>query len=119
MQKSELTLHVPLMSKARPRSFRGQTVPYMPPAYKKWKAAVRAQLAEWWVAEPLEEVLSIRMDFQGPARSDLDNLLGAVLDCGNELVWKDDRVSVIKSIVGTHEKAKESDQQIKLTLWYR
>ena len=37
VQTNELVLNVPLMSKARPRSMAGRSVPYMPPAYKKWK----------------------------------------------------------------------------------
>ena len=114
----ELVLNVPLMSKARPRSMAGRSVPYMPPAYKKWKKEVRAQMAEWWVDEPLELVYLVRMTFKGPQRQDLDNLLGAVLDAGNNLIWKDDRVSVISRLVGEHQKAKTTEQQIVLKLIY-
>ena len=85
MVARRITLHVPLMSKARPRSFSGQKVPYMPAAYKKWKADVRAQLAEWWVDPPLETVNVLSLRFAGPCRADLDNLMGAILDCGNKL----------------------------------
>lgn len=118
MVARRITLHVPLMSKARPRSFSGQKVPYMPAAYKKWKADVRAQLAEWWVDPPLETVNVLSLRFAGPARADLDNLMGAVLDCGNQLVWRDDRVSVISKIVGEHKKAKQKDSTIEIRIWY-
>jgi len=53
-----------------------------------------------------------------PARADLDNLMGAILDCGNQLVWRDDRVSVISKIVGEHKKAKEKDSTIEIRIWY-
>lgn len=118
MVARRITLHVPLMSKARPRSFSGQKVPYMPAAYKKWKADVRAQLAEWWVDPPLETVNVLSLRFAGPARADLDNLMGAILDCGNQLVWRDDRVSVISKLVGEHKKAKQKDSTIEIRLWY-
>ena len=118
MVARRITLHVPLMSKARPRSFSGQKVPYMPAAYKKWKADVRAQLAEWWVDPPLETVNVLSLRFAGPARADLDNLMGAILDCGNKLVWRDDRVSVISKIVGEHKKAKAEESTIEIRIWY-
>lgn len=118
MVARRITLHVPLMSKARPRSFSGQKVPYMPAAYKKWKADVRAQLAEWWVDPPLETVNVLSLRFAGPARADLDNLMGAILDCGNQLVWRDDRVSVISRLVGEHKKAKAEESTIEIRIWY-
>ena len=118
MRQARIVLHVPLMSKARPRAFRGQAVPYMPAAYKKWKANVRAQLSEWWTDPPLEVVNGLSKRFRGPARADLDNRMGAVLDCGNQICWKDDRVSVISTVTGHHERAPEKDAQIELKLWY-
>ena len=118
MVARRITPHVPLMSKARPRSFSGQKVPYMPSEYKRWKAAVRAQLAEWWVDPPLETVNVLSLRFAGPARADLDNLMGAVLDCGNQLVWRDDRVSVISKLIGQHKKAKQKDSTIEIRIWY-
>ena len=118
MVQRRITLHVPLVSKARPRAFSGQKVPYMPANYKKWKADVRAQLAEWWVEPPLEIVQVLTLKFRGPARADLDNLMGAILDCGNKLVWRDDRVSVISRLFGTHERAKAEESSIELRIWY-
>ena len=118
MHRVCITLHVPLTSKARPRSFSGQKVPYMPAKYKKWKAEVRAQLAEWWTEPPLEKVEIVTLKFKGPARADLDNLMGAILDTGNDLIWKDDRVSIISKLYGEFEKAKEADSQIELKIWY-
>jgi Holliday junction resolvase RusA-like endonuclease len=107
------------MSKARPRSFSGQKVPYMPAKYKKWKAEVRSQLAEWWTAPPLDEVQLVALKFMGPARGDLDNLQGAILDCGNNLIWKDDRVSIISKLYGEFKKTKEVDSQVQIKIWYQ
>jgi Holliday junction resolvase RusA-like endonuclease len=90
----------------------------MPAKYKKWKAEVRAQLAEWWTEPPLEKVEIVTLKFKGPARADLDNLMGAILDTGNDLIWKDDRVSIISKLYGEFEKAKEADSQIELKIWY-
>lgn len=118
MQQRELLLNVPLMSKARPRSFRGQITPYMPASYRKWQEMVRAQMAEWWTDPPLEVVNVLYVQFRGPARSDLDNLLGAVLDCGNRLLWKDDRVSIIRALTGEWKKAKPGEQSIYLRMYW-
>ena len=111
------TLDVPLMSKARPRST-AQRTPYMPAKYKRWKEDVRSQLAEWWVQPPLEQIAVVAFKFRGPARSDLDNLEGAILDAGNKLIWVDDRTSIIKKLWAEHEKAKQAESQIEIRLWY-
>lgn len=118
MVHERFTLHVPLMSKARPRAFSGQKTPYMPQAYKKWKKLARAQLAEHWTDPPLKKIEVVAFKFFGPARGDLDNLIGAVLDAGNQLVWEDDRVSIISRMQGEHEKAKTNEQKIEVRLWY-
>ena len=111
------TLDVPLMSKARPRST-AQRTPYMPARYKRWKADVRAQLAEWWIRPPVKEIAVLAFKFKGPARSDLDNLEGSILDAGNKLIWVDDRTSIIKKLWAEHEKAKQDESQIEIRLWY-
>lgn len=118
MMRESITIQLPLKSKARPRAFRGQAIPYMPPDYKKWKKDFRAQLAEWWVREPLEIVNVISFRFTGPARGDLDNLIGAVFDAGNGLVWVDDRVSVISKLSAEHIKAKAAQSSIEIRLWW-
>ena len=117
MVHQRFTLNVPLMSKARPRST-DQKKPYMPATYKKWKSLVRAQLAEHWTDPPLQKVEVLTFKFFGPARGDLDNLMGAVLDAGNRLVWEDDRVSIISKLHGEHEKAKTDEQKIEIRLWW-
>jgi Holliday junction resolvase RusA-like endonuclease len=118
MQSADFELNVPLMSKARPRSPRGGGRPYMPPAYMKWKATVRALLAEWWCEPPLQQVSCLVLTFRGPARGDLDNLAGAVLDSGNGLVWADDRVNVLPAMALRFTRAPKDKQSIYMkVIW--
>lgn len=118
MRTADFELRVRLMSKARPRTPKRGGRPYMPPAYMEWKATVRAMLAEWWTLPPLPEVRCLCLTFRGPARGDLDNLAGAVLDAGNGLIWTDDRVGVMPVMALRWAKAKEHDQSIYLkVIW--
>ena len=118
MREAEFLFRVPLMSKARPRSAPGGGRPYMPPAYMKWKSNLRGLMGEWWTMPPLECVNTLILTFTGPARGDLDNLAGAVLDSGNQLIWIDDRVSVISAIDLGWEKSKPADSSIYMKiLW--
>lgn len=118
MQTADFELRVPLMSKARPRSPRGGGRPYMPAAYMQWKATVRALLAEWWTDPPLEKVSCLVLTFRGPARGDLDNLAGAVLDSGNGLVWADDRVSVVPAMALRFTRVSQKQSSIYLkVIW--
>ena len=113
MSEMAQTFDVPLMSKARPR-FAGGKVPYMPKEYMKWKKDLRALMAEWWTDPPLEHVERIDLIFKGPARHDLDNLMGAVLDAGNDLIWCSDRCNVIPNLFGSWTKTKPADSSIYL-----
>lgn len=118
MRTADFELRVPLMSKARPRSPRGGGRPYMPKAYMQWKADVRAILAEWWAIPPLEQVNCLCLVFRGPARGDLDNLAGAVLDAGNGLIWVDDRLGVLPTMALRWVKTTKTNQSISLkVIW--
>jgi Holliday junction resolvase RusA-like endonuclease len=90
----------------------------MPKAYMSWKADVRAILAEWWTIPPLEDVRCLCLVFRGPARGDLDNLAGAVLDAGNGLIWRDDRVGVLPALALRWTKTPKADQSIYMkVIW--
>lgn len=118
MQTADFEIRVPLMSKARPRTAPGSSRPYMPKAYMDWKANVRAILGEWWTVPPLEAVNCLVLVFKGPARGDLDNLAGAVLDAGNALIWKDDRVGVMPTLALRWSKAAKNNQSIYMkVIW--
>ena len=118
MRTADFELRVPLMSKARPRMLRGGGRPYMPKAYMDWKADVRAILAEWWTIEPLDDVRCLCLSFRGPARGDLDNMAGAVLDAGNGLIWLDDRVGVLPTLALRWTKTPKANQSIYMkVIW--
>ena len=91
-------LHIPLrpMSKERPRSFSGQSRPYMSRNYKLWMKDCVAVMQEWWVGPPLEKTSYVWIEHHGAARGDLDNKDGSVFDALVKAgVIKDDNVNVV------------------------
>jgi Holliday junction resolvase RusA-like endonuclease len=112
------TFDISLMSKARPRFVAGK-VPYMPKQYMKWRKDLRAKMAEWWTDPPLEHVERMDLTFKGPARYDLDNLAGAVLDAGQDLVWTNDRCTVIPTLNLRWTKCKPADSSIYLKVYWK
>tara|TARA_B100000700_G_scaffold92309_1_gene104247 strand:+ start:168 stop:509 length:342 start_codon:yes stop_codon:yes gene_type:complete len=112
----EFIFHVPLMSKKRPR-FTGKTA-YMPKEYKEWKKNLAVQMKEWWTSEPLEKVERIHITFHGPARHDGDNLIGAVMDTANKIIWVDDRVKIIPNGCWSWKLGKQANSFIHLkVIW--
>ena len=120
MRTADLLLPYRPMSKPRPRATIKQSRPYMDKVYAEWKRQVRAVMGEWWVQPPLTQINCLIFTFRGPARGDLDNRVGAVLDAGNGLIWKDDNVTVIPAIAARWIKTpvKESSVYIKI-IWER
>lgn len=118
----QLTLPLPLMSKARPRFTRtGRT--YLPEAYRAWRHQAQDLLKGHWLAFDLPTVCSgrVALTFYGPARHDLDNLVGAVLDAGLpdkatgwRGCWRDDRVGVFPALQA--EWIRSRDQRIDLRI---
>ena len=120
MPRVEFTIPIVPKSKARPRSFQGQKVPYMDPIYKQWKRDVWSLASEFWTQDPLKKCKAIIVIFHGPARGDLDNLLGGVLDALTSVkakgkqpfeprLFEDDNVKVIDDIhlQWVHEPKKD------------
>ncbi len=107
-------IHLPMrpISKPRPRAFMGQRRPYNDPVYKQWIKQAKAHMSEFWTHEPLEKLKILYVVFRGPARGDLDNRLGAVMDAGNGIIWKDDKVTVIPSIDMKWLKTSEKEARI-------
>jgi len=116
MQTREFVLPLRPISKARPRSFQGQARPYMPVTYKNWIKDARMHLSEWWVDEPLEHVQMMYVNFYGPARGDLDNRVGSLLDAMNGLVIKDDNVNVLPRMRLSFTKTKTAEACIVIRL---
>ena len=119
MLKSQ-EIHLPLrpISKPRPRSLMGQRRPYNDPIYKRWIEQAKAHMTEFWTKPPLDHVINLDVRFHGPARGDLDNRLGAIMDAGNGIIWRDDNVKVIASVTMKwhHTKAKEAHIRL-LVVW--
>jgi len=119
MQGCEFTLPLRPISKARPRSFQGQARPYMPASYKQWIKDARMHLGEWWTDPPLDHVDELAVHFYGPARGDLDNRVGSLLDAMNGLVITDDNVSVLPRMRLAFTKAKTAEARIYIRLTWR
>jgi Holliday junction resolvase RusA-like endonuclease len=113
-----IDMHLPLApkSKARPRTYMGQARPYMEAAYKDWIKKARALMGEHWTLPPLDHINCLVVTFYGPARGDLDNRLGALLDAGNGLIWADDNVKVIGTVAMKWRKSSLKDAHINFTV---
>jgi Holliday junction resolvase RusA-like endonuclease len=96
----------------------GQSRPYTDKVYKEWLGRCRALMGEWWANPPLAHINCLICHFYGPARGDLDNRLGSLLDAGNGLIWKDDNVTVIGSVAmrWTHASPKNASIYMKI-IW--
>tara|TARA_R100000781_G_scaffold105085_1_gene68891 strand:- start:4213 stop:4590 length:378 start_codon:yes stop_codon:yes gene_type:complete len=116
LKSQEIILPLRPISKPRPRSFMGQRRPYNDPIYKRWIEKAKAHMSEFWMKKPLDYVTNLNVTFMGPARGDLDNRLGAVLDAGNEILWKDDNVKVIGCVTMKWFRTKEKEAHIVLNL---
>ena len=112
-------LHIPLrpMSKERPRSFQGQSRPYMSRNYKLWMKDCVAIMEEWWPWPPLRKVEHIHIEHHGAARGDLDNKTGAVMDAlVKAKVIIDDNVTVVGDRTERFVKARTKDSHIIVRL---
>ena len=91
---------------------------YNDPIYKRWIEQAKAHMTEFWTKPPLDHVINLDVRFHGPARGDLDNRLGAIMDAGNGIIWRDDNVKVIASVTMKwhHTKAKEAHIRL-LVVW--
>lgn len=113
VQCREIWLPFRPISKARPR-FSGHA--YTDKVYAQWKGDVRAFLAEWWTDPPLDRLNVLVAHFYGPAKGDLDNRVGSLLDAGNGVLFSDDAVSVIPALVLKHHKTSAQEARIYLML---
>lgn len=105
-----LTLDYPLFSKARPRMTRnGHT--YMPPAYKEAQYAIKEQLRKQWFQPPLEGPVHLHLIVYGEGRGDTDNIAGAFMDSAHNILFVDDRVTVIPVLSIEWHKARKVDSK--------
>ena len=81
----------------------------MPKAYQDKRKAMLAAIREQFTEAPLEGPLRVEIDIQGEGRADGDNIIGALFDCANGVLWVDDRVSIIPQLEVRWTKAKKVD----------
>ena len=99
---------MPLFSKARPRvTSRGV---FMPKEYRvKQKEMLRQVKEQWGDREPLEGPLRLTILLEGEGRGDIDNIIGALFDTVNKVLWVDDRVNIISSVSVSWKKAPKAE----------
>ena len=96
-----------LFSKARPRvTTRGA---FMPVAYRNNQKELLAKIKEQYDGPPLKGPLRIELDLYGEGRADIDNIVGALFDTANKVLWTDDRVSIIPELSVSWTKCKKEE----------
>ncbi|MFZ9315674.1 MAG: RusA family crossover junction endodeoxyribonuclease [Candidatus Nanopelagicaceae bacterium] len=90
------------MSKARPRVTSRGT--YMPKPYQEWRRECADILKQSWGLPPIDHPIAVEIDCYGTARGDIDNYMGALFDCGNRIIWADDRASIIQKATISYYK---------------
>ena len=113
------------VAQGRPRFYRGRVVD--PPKSKAWKEAARLHMKAACknpIMKPMPVELVVHVCFKRPKSSkpddrwkttkpDLDNILKAVMDAGNGILWEDD--SQVVTISASKFQAKEEPG---VTLWF-
>jgi Holliday junction resolvase RusA-like endonuclease len=88
----------------------------MPKAYREKQKEMKRQLKEQWDGEPLEGPIYLELVLKGEGRADADNIIGALMDAANGLLWTDDRVTIIPRISVSWEKAPKADSLWRITI---
>ena len=101
-----LEIRRPLFSKARPRVTKTGHA-FMPVAYKKNQKELLEKIKEQYDGPPIEGPLRVEVDLYGEGRGDIDNIIGALFDTANKVLWTDDRVSIIPELSVRWTKAKK------------
>jgi Holliday junction resolvase RusA-like endonuclease len=105
----EITVLMPLFSKARPRVTSRGT--FMPKAYKDNQKEMLKQIKAQYFGEPLTGPLKVVLELRGEGRADIDNMVGAFFDVANKVLWVDDRVSIIPELSVSWTKAKKDQSR--------
>ena len=105
----ELTIQMPLFSKARPRVTSRGT--FMPKEYQEKRKEMLRQIKEQYQGDPLAGPIRLEIDVYGEGRADTDNIIGALMDTANKVLWSDDRVTVIPEIQVRWTKAAKADSK--------
>jgi Holliday junction resolvase RusA-like endonuclease len=111
-----LQVDMPLHSKARPRMTKTGHA-YMAQSYRDAQAEMRKQLQSQWKEEPLKGPVALYIRVYGEGRGDSDNIAGFLMDAAGPskgqpgLIWEDDRVSVISTLIVEWEKAPKAESK--------
>jgi len=89
----------------------------MPKAYQDKRKEMVRQLKEQWEGPPLEGPLRLELRIKGEGRADADNIIGALMDAANGLLWADDRVSIIPQIEVIWEKVAKTDSRWLISIY--
>lgn len=81
----------------------------MPVAYRNNQKELLAKIKEQYDGPPLEGPLRIELDLYGEGRADIDNIVGALFDTANKVLWTDDRVSIIPELSVSWTKCKKEE----------
>lgn len=108
----ELEIFHQLFSKARPRVTKTGHA-FMPKAYKENQRELLAKIKEQYSGPPLKGPLRVEIVLHGEGRGDVDNIVGALFDTANKVLWEDDRVSIISELSVRWVKAKKEQ-----SCWY-
>ena len=101
-----LEIRHPLFSKARPRVTRTGHA-FMPASYRNNQKELLEKIKEQYDGPPIEGPLRVEVDLYGEGRGDIDNIIGALFDTANKVLWTDDRVSIIPELSVRWTKAKK------------
>lgn len=105
-----LRLDGPLQPKERPRQGMGRS--FTSAKYRAWLRAAQDSLTLQWAGQPPLEYALAGFEFHGHARSDVDNLQGAVLDAAVKAgVLVDDKCSRVPGGVQWWQSAP-TDKQV-------
>ena len=83
----------------------------MPIEYKRKQEAMREEVLNQYDLPPMTGPIRLEVDVKGEGRGDADNIIGALLDTCNGVLWVDDRVSVIPEIQIRWQKAPKNESQ--------
>jgi Holliday junction resolvase RusA-like endonuclease len=100
----ELEFHIEPTPKGRPR-FTRSGIAFTPKETREAETTLRYLMRAKWRGQPLESALRVEIVFTltkpksvkrlyPSVRCDVDNYAKLVLDCGNEIIWKDDSLIV-------------------------
>ena len=83
----------------------------MPADYKRKQKAMLEEIKDQYDLPPMTGPIRLEVDVKGEGRGDADNIIGALLDTCNGVLWVDDRVGIIPEIQIRWKKAPKNESQ--------